>query len=73
MISWHNYRPNYFPLLQVALRIRPLKNDEKSRGYRCVAEKVDDRVRIRIYSTTELNSTTTCVLSLTLFVGGLVP
>ena len=47
--AWHNYRPNYFPL-QVALRIRPLKNDEKSRGYRCVAEKVDDRVRIHVFS-----------------------
>ena len=31
----------------MALRIRPLKNEEKSRGYRCVAEKVDDRVRIK--------------------------
>ena len=29
---------------QVALRIRPLGQEEKSRGIKCVAEKVDDKV-----------------------------
>ena len=32
-----------FPL-KVALRIRPLGQEEKSRGIKCVAEKVDDKV-----------------------------
>ena len=31
---------------QVALRIRPLKREEISRGYKAVANKVDDKVRI---------------------------
>lgn len=30
--------------LMVVLRIRPLKHEEKARGYKCVAEKVDDKM-----------------------------
>ena len=30
---------------QVALRIRPLKREEVTRGYKAVASKVDDKVR----------------------------
>jgi hypothetical protein len=33
-------------VVKVALRIRPMKSDEKNRGYRVVAEKVDDKVRL---------------------------
>ena len=29
---------------QVALRIRPMKNEEKARGCKSVADKVDDKV-----------------------------
>ena len=31
---------------KVALRIRPLREEEKARGLKCVAEKVDDKVSI---------------------------
>ena len=31
---------------QVALRIRPLKREELTRGYKAVATKVDDKVRM---------------------------
>ena len=31
---------------KVALRIRPLREEEKVRGLKCVAEKVDDKVSI---------------------------
>jgi len=30
--------------LQVAVRIRPMRSEEKNRGFRVVAEKVDDKV-----------------------------
>ena len=31
---------------KVALRIRPLREEEKARDLKCVAEKVDDKVSI---------------------------
>ena len=34
-------------IFQVALRIRPLGQEEKSRGIKCVAEKVDDKVLLQ--------------------------
>ena len=34
---------------QVALRIRPLKREEITRGYKAVATKVDDKVRFQRY------------------------
>ena len=37
--------PNDLFLWQVALRIRPLKREEVTRGYKAVATKVDDKVR----------------------------
>ena len=33
---------------QVALRIRPLKNEEMARGYQSVATKVDSKVSPRL-------------------------
>ena len=36
--------------LQVALRIRPLTNEEKAQGRRIVAEKVDDKVKKKAIS-----------------------
>ena len=39
----------FYIFLQVALRIRPMKNEERTRGFRNVAEKVDDRVIISKY------------------------
>ena len=33
-----------YPMCQVALRIRPLKNEEMSRGYESVATKVDSKM-----------------------------
>ena len=37
-VVFNNYK------FKVALRIRPLGAEEKSRGIKCVAEKVDDKV-----------------------------
>ena len=34
---------------KVALRIRPLREEEKARGSKCVAEKVDDKVSIILH------------------------
>ena len=33
----------------MALRIRPLKREELTRGYKAVATKVDDKVRFLIF------------------------
>ena len=51
----NNYRPTpiwlnvlffspFLLFLQVALRIRPMKHEERSRGFKSIAEKVDERV-----------------------------